>query len=273
MTKQNLKAIALIVMAGLAVGATGCKSVCRTNQRAGLASVVCQPEDREVAYGESATFKVKACGESLAYQWHFLHNGIEEPLTDKENYTGIQERELRVAKVDKSARGLYWCEVQSISDDGRPKWTQTRTASLGTYSIIKNNAMSALLLQNPVRSTGSSANGTCPARCGGNSFTYTGVVVYDNSGSKYRPKPGITKGTVRVSINNTPVSNTQYEVLWRVTRTDYCCATKVAGSPTDREFPCDSGKAYTFTVYLYPAVSQANGTEITMELMPDNYWQ
>jgi hypothetical protein len=275
MTKQISRIIVLATFAGLVAAATGCKCVCKANRKAGLATIMCQPMDQDAASGEATTFKVKACGEELSYQWHFKRDGIEVPLSDEEHYAGIQKSELQVKNVDKSTLGLYWCEVRSTSDDGRPKWSQTRMASLGTFSgfNIASTNMAALLLQNPVRSSSGSASITCPAKCEGNTFAFTGVVVYDNNGLKYRPNQVVTKGTVKVSVGNTVINNTDYVMLWRVTRTDYCCATKVAGSATDREFPCDSSKAYTFTVYLDSAVCPADGTAVTMQLMPDTGWQ
>jgi len=279
-TKRISKFATLFALTSLVMGAAGCKSVCQKggvtvcaeNSAAGLPIILCQPMDTAVMPGKPAEFIVEVRGAELAYQWHLKREGRDMALEDGEGFKGSQTAMLQVNRVDKNALGLYWCAVRSTAcDDGRPTWTETRMASLGITS--SGRIMTPLLLQNPVRSSGTTAVGTCPAKCGGNTFNYTGVVVFGNNGLKYRPVSGIANGSVRVSVGGTVISNTQYEVLWRVALKDYCCATKVAGSATDREFPCVSTKAYTFTVYLYPGVTPPDGTPVTMQLMPDGDWQ
>src|ERR1700694_6021764 len=117
-TKRISKIIALAIVAGLVAGMAGCKStckdgcmsrsagVCKENQMAGLATILCQPMDATVKEGGAATFDVKATGTDLSYEWFF--NG--EPISDeRKNIRGSHDRRLVINRVTAADLGFYSC--------------------------------------------------------------------------------------------------------------------------------------------------------------------
>ena len=71
--------------------------------------VIQHPKSQSVLTGAQATFKVKATGDDLTFQWQ--KNGSD--VHNDSNYSGTDTSTLVIQHVTKSDRGCYSCLVSS----------------------------------------------------------------------------------------------------------------------------------------------------------------
>jgi hypothetical protein len=245
MTKQISRMMALIAAAGLVVGATGCKSVCQANKKAGLPMIVCQPLDQTVDKDGTAELKAKAIGKHLIYQWY--RNG--EPLEDTNGIWGANRSHLFVSHLSNGNVGNYSCRIISTDRWEFPVNTDTRLATVGFTEKMKLESQIITIQHQPLP-PGSSGKSSCGPFC---------AYVLFNAG--FTPNTGQNVAYLRVKFSNAanylPVS--AYNVLWQSgTVLDRGCATNY--SDTQKSFPCNSAKKYKFIVYFTGNTWPLSGT-------------
>jgi hypothetical protein len=106
------------------------------------------------------------------------------------------------------------------------------------------------------------SSGTSP--CGGG--TYGGLLVFANGGSKFTPDAGTTTCVASLTAGGAAVPNTDYDLQWRVSSSDKGCTANVSGSSTDKSFPSNPAKKYSFNAYFLTGHVPAQGTSIVLTL-------
>lgn len=262
MTRQTSKIIAYAALSGLVAGlACGCcKNGCTQNEKAGLATIVCQPVDISVAEHDPATFEVQVKGRDLVYQWYFKDGPVSEGMK------GGRTNSLTVSDLTTNKQGYYWCEIDS-SDPvwGAPVRTRTRAAKLtilpasvaGGLSFTGTNVIMDIPPTPNLPPPGSPSGADCGDYC-----TY---VVYNNNGTAYKPDLGTTKFVAKVQAPlGTYVSNADYELLRAANLTDRFCATNIG--TIQKGFGSTPSKRYVFTVYFKPGKCPPTNTYVYLEV-------
>ena len=223
---------------------------CRKNRKEGLASIVCQPMDVTVKQGKTAKFEVKtAKSRHLAYQWCFNGEPIE---SEKKGFRGTRKSRLVVSNVQSDKAGFYSCEIESLDKHGNPVRTGTRAAALGFSESI--------LTVYPPQHQPMPPSFPSTNRCG----PYCGYVLFTNGGAGFTPTSGDTMGVAYVQVGGTTLPQSSFNLLWRVSGTDFDCATDAAGST--KSFPCTYPKKYFITVYFTPGNCPAAGTDVVLNM-------
>lgn len=258
MTKQNLKTIALIVLAGLAVGATGCKCVCRANKSAGIPIILCQPADQEVSLPtndcpQTATFRVDVQARCpLRFAWFKLvpaKEGYREEFLQER--VGHRSNELKIENVSTNDRALYYCAIAHEAGGGLGDlFTRTRLAELKVYAPIakamSNTQLSSGQLQGAVAGTNGCVTGQ---------FAASLPFPKDDTAKKF-----VSKGTtcaLTVTQAGTLLANDQFGVRWTTPLTkpkpDSGCAGLTPDQNTRSFIIRHGGTPHTFVVYLKTA--------------------
>ena len=147
MTKQTSKVIALAALAGLVLAGSGCKTVCHSNQKAGYATIVCQPEDVTIEDAKSPVkFKVVATGCGLTYRWYRFGQPIDESEL-KDHVCGIYSEEIELHGDWKTNCAVYSCVIGSENSCGQNVQTSTRYVFLNYNPTLQ--AMSSTPTQTP----------------------------------------------------------------------------------------------------------------------------
>lgn len=228
-------------MAMMAVGATGCKSVCKANKDAGLATIVCQPMNQTVGDKDTAAFEVKACGRELEYQWYYNDGTKPIPLEDTNGFCGAHRSQLFISNVTNHV-GHYSCRIVSYDVEENPAVTETRMATLGFIRTSKK-AMSLNIIDHQPPPPGSSGTSSCGP--------YGAFLLFDNTNhAGYKPTAGQQVGFVKVKYSNslTYLQTSTYELLWKTGVLEKGCATNY--TDTQKTFPCNASKYYKFIVYF-----------------------
>ena len=231
--KRAVWLIAVVVFTGTVVVLSGCKCLDQESTQAGAPVIVAQPRDKQVAPGESASFKVSAKGEHLSYQWYFQNSDTIHQLPNAQTST------LLVSGNSPDRAGKYWCVVQSDGSLGLLQ-TPTYSASLTESSV---SALSTNRTQGSF--TSSSGSNTC---CG----TNCGFINFNNGGLGFSLTSGQTM-TIQLSLSPTmsPLLDTStWCARWRYgPQTNQTgCFTVI--SSTDERFTAPATAKYTVTVYI-----------------------
>jgi hypothetical protein len=246
MIKQISRMMALVAFAGFVVGATGCKSVCLANKKAGLATIVCQPMDVEVTNKDQRIeFKVQAIGRDLTYQWYFNSTALQDSGKEGRGYSGVNEPKLVVSHFTADKIGFYHCEIDSKDCLSLPLRTATRSATLGTAFMLKDAAPPTQPLPPPGAPTTN--------LCGGK---YCASVCFRNGTTGYIPPATLPSGVapikclLTVSANGVVQSTSVYDVQVNDGRNKPYCAGNESDGQT-KSFAVTAGThAYRFTVYF-----------------------
>jgi hypothetical protein len=252
MTKQTSRILALVALAGLAVGATGCKSVCRDccanaekgGKGLGSLTIRHQPEDQTVKENDKAEFKVDAAGGPLEYQWFFDNGSNRLQLADSRDFNGTRKNKLEVSNVSDNKVGHYYCRIISYDSEENPVSLESRMATLGFIEAPKRPQSLGTVDHQPLP-PGSSGTSTCGVYCA--------FILFDNiNHAGYKPATGQTKGYLTLKLSNStgtaPLQTSTYKVLWKTGVREKGCAADY--STTQKWFSCSAPKAYKFIVYF-----------------------
>jgi hypothetical protein len=147
MNRQFSKIISLLWLTSFAVFWSGCKTTCHSNLKAGLATIICQPEDMVIHdINSPAKFKVTACGHGLEYRWYRNIGNTDFPLDETDEKRGLASGvftpELTIKGPWLEENAQYYCVISSINRQGDAVYTETRTAyftSNPTIQLIRMN--------------------------------------------------------------------------------------------------------------------------------------
>ncbi len=233
MTKQTRRIIAFAAIAPLVAGPIGCASICPENKKAGLPIILCQPEDQHPTSMQDATFKVKAKGSYLSYEWFF------EQTNSLQQVPNGQGPQVVISKTNVNREGFYWCLIDSSGPKGIMQ-TRTRSAALNVRSLALNAPEQGSLRPSTVGSN-ACANPIC------------GFVNFNNYGAGYRPITGHMQGIMTLTSDSggqNVIPTSSYEAQWRYGGGATQCGCFTNLSSSQKTFTAPVIAAYAFTVYI-----------------------
>ena len=254
-TMNKLRLVcAYLLLTAFGLSLTGCKSLCPANEKAGVATIFCQPVDTGVAPNQQAEFEVRAKGKELTYQWYFN----DRPVGD--GVKGGRTSRLIIPSVTRDKLGFYWCEINAVDPlMGTPTRTRTRMASLSMaipMSVTSTNIPPA----SGVFVSGT-ASGTNPC---GNNNNYCGYVIMNNNNAGYVPPAGKTGACFTITLpDGTTVPNSDYDLMRTSGFFDRVCSTNKPESLTEKCFAVTAKKTYVITIYFKNGHCPAPGAVIT----------
>jgi hypothetical protein len=212
---------------------TACKCICPENKKAGVPVVLCQPMDQQVATNQDATFKVKAVGENLSYQWFFQNS---DRVIEVRNGQGS---ELVVPASTPNRLGNYWCAIKG-------------EGSLGVKEVLTPPAILTESLALSGGFTNETQGGFTTSQGKTTCCNYCGLINFQNGGQGFPLNAGQTL-TIQLSLSSTmaPLIDTStYCARWR-----YGGQTNQSGcfsvvSSTQEGFTAPATATYVITVYI-----------------------
>jgi len=237
MIQQTSKIIALVAIGGLVAGLAGCSKVCHQNELKGVPLILCQPIDRTIQVDTDAELSVEAVGNIVSYHWFFNNGG-----TNDLELASSSDPKLRIPKFADSNVGSYWCELETTNRWGQPTLTRTRTALMGTRSLISNALESVTIESQPFRRVSTAACSCARKGCG--------FVVFYNDDAGYRASSNVCTTTL-VLPSGTQILNTDYGLMWVDENWNQGCLTNVPEKPYMKTTTDFTNKiVYVFSAYF-----------------------
>lgn len=265
-----LSAAVVLGMVGLVCGLlTGCN--CKSNKKAGIASITCQPEDQEVylnkAGNHSALFTVETGERACRYQWVKREDTgdacKELNMPDK---MGGTSKTLKLEDVKSSDGGFYACVV--VRENGAEPGdvvSKTRWAELRVYPVMENKFMpQALTSLTNIGGTGvpqissRKLSGAVPGTttCIPNNYVASLSFPKDDAGAYfYAPTLAGSKCDLSITQVNggvtTQLSNTKFAARWNTPDGSWNCVADKATTTDTKTFNVTKlGIKHTFTIYF-----------------------
>ncbi len=265
--KTYAKQAVLMGLAIFGLALAGCHSVCKKNEKAGIAHIICQPMDVVAGEGEKAVFEVRLRVKEANYQWY--HNGSAVNPT----YTSGGNSNRLTVEVRGETLGDYSCEIETMW--GEFVHTRTRIARLYLGSPHRSFA-SVGTGPRVLAATNLTSGGIPPTPgyppssppvtntiCGSPFCTF--VLYPQTPGVVFTPRLGTTGYVAMVRLGSStapPLSNLHY-ALTRVKFPIPECATNIGS--VEKGGPCTAA-GQRFTVYLKPGFCDTNNYPVFLEV-------